>query len=192
MPGERVKVNFGQEKFLFDVKAFVEVSVVLIFVKFFEQEEQVKLRNSILQEAPPSVNQVNSLIRSYLYHSGLGNTLRVFEESIQVPLSERPPKMNERKQISELVQSGKAEDAMAIFKSSFQECYNECVASRISFMIQFHGQCVIEFIHCGDIEKALNYTQQHLSQFLYVNNHSALVEQSKNQTLLTVSNKMRN
>lgn len=184
-PGEIVKANFGNASTSIaatsssdmDSVAASAASPFLFDVQVFMDEEIGKLKATIFEHPPPSVNNINSILTSYFLHAGYGDTLAAFEKSIQATQkSHLPPKMHERKMLNHYIQIGNINEALVLFQQAFPEIYAKCKSNNTSssqqqqkapskhtkVLVRFHCQSVIELLRNSNVQDALACVIQQL------------------------------
>ncbi|CAN8308074.1 unnamed protein product [Cochlearia groenlandica] len=156
---EEVTVNFGQEKFAFDLKGY-------------EASERNKRQLAIEKiSIPPNMN--HRLVKNYLLHHGYVETLHAFDLATN---STVPPiclaqedgidtsyELHERKILRQLI--GKGEIASALVR--LRACYPQLVQddkSELCFLL--HCQNFIELVRTGALEEAVIYGRTELAKFI--------------------------
>ncbi|CAI9114870.1 OLC1v1015684C3 [Oldenlandia corymbosa var. corymbosa] len=158
---EEVLVNFGQEQFAFDLKAF-------------EAEERAKQQATIDNVAIPQ-NASYGIVRSYLQYYGYEETLELFDMSSKSTL---PPislaeengctgegnsyAIDHRKTLRQLIRRGEIDDAFC----KLQQWYPHLVQddkSALCFLL--HCQKFIELVRVGRLEDAVAFGRTEFEKF---------------------------
>ncbi|KAK1436471.1 hypothetical protein QVD17_02251 [Tagetes erecta] len=168
---EEVSVNFGEDPFLFDIKAY-------------EAAQRANQRTHIERISIPQTASYG-IVRSYLQHYGYEETLNVFDEANQTSV---PPvtgirdngvnehviyALNHRKVLRKLIMDGQIDDALR----NLHEWYPGTVqddTSAIYFML--HCQKFIELVRVGRLEEAVDYGRTHFEKFYSLKHYEDLVK----------------
>lgn len=150
---EEVRVNFGKEPFVFDLKAF-------------EEQERAKQLMMIEKMSLPQ-NVSHGIVRSYLLHYGYEDTLKLFDmagKSSLPPISlaqengfdeqDNMYALNRRKTLRQLIRSGEIDEAIG----KLHDWYPQIIQRNTSatcFLL--HCQKFIELIRAGKLEEAVAY-----------------------------------
>jgi len=150
---EEVRVNFGKEPFVFDLKAF-------------EAQERAKQLMMIEKMSLPQ-NVSHGIVRSYLLHYGYEDTLKLFDmagKSSLPPISlaqengfdeqDNMYALNRRKTLRQLIRSGEIDEAIG----KLHDWYPQIIQRNTSatcFLL--HCQKFIELIRAGKLEEAVAY-----------------------------------
>ncbi|KAI8551051.1 hypothetical protein RHMOL_Rhmol06G0154800 [Rhododendron molle] len=150
---EEVRVNFGKEPFVFDLKVF-------------EAQERAKQQMMIEKMSLPQ-NVSHGIVRSYLLHYGYEDTLKLFDmagKSSLPPISlpkengfdeqDNMYALNRRKTLRQLIRSGEIDEAI----SKLGDWYPQIIqrdTSATCFLL--HCQKFIELIRAGKLEEAVAY-----------------------------------
>ncbi|KAH6759355.1 SPla/RYanodine receptor domain-containing protein [Perilla frutescens var. frutescens] len=158
---EEVTVNFGQDPFVFDLKAYEAEQ---------RAKQQVKIDNiSIPQDASYGI------VRSYLQHYGYEETLKLLDiagKSTVPPISlvsengvieeDNMYALNQRRALRQLIKSGKIDETF----STLRKCYPQIIeddTSAICFLL--HCQKFIELVRDGKLEEAVLYGRSEFDKF---------------------------
>lgn len=169
---EEVAVNFGQEKFAFDIKGY-------------EASERSKQQIAIEKTSiPPKLNP--RLVKNYLLHFGYEETFHAFNLATKstVPPNYVPQEdgtdvkdttyaLNERKILRQLIGKGEIDAALA----KLRDCYPPLVQddkSEVCFLL--HCQKFIELVRIGALEEAVKYGRVELAKFIGLNVYQDIVE----------------
>lgn len=169
---EEIAVNFGQEPFAFDIKAY-------------EAQERLRQQATIEKiSLPPNISY--GIVRSYLLHYGYEDTLRSFDmasKSTIPPISldqengfeeqEILYALNQRKILRQLIRNGEIDAAF----SKLRDCYPQVVQDEKSatcFLL--HCQKFIELVRVGALEEAIKYGRVELSRFFEMADFEDLVQ----------------
>lgn len=150
---EEVRVNFGKEPFVFDLKAF-------------EAQERAKQLMMIEKMSLPQ-NVSHGIVRSYLLHYGCEDTLKLFDmagKSSLPPISlaqengfdeqDNMYALNRRKTLRQLIRSGEIDEAIDILHDWYPQIIQRNT-SATCFLL--HCQKFIELIRAGKLEEAVSY-----------------------------------
>ncbi|EOA20630.1 hypothetical protein CARUB_v10000942mg [Capsella rubella] len=169
---EEVTVNFGQEKFAFDIKGY-------------EASERNKQHTEFeMMPIPPDVSY--GLVKNYLLHYGYKDTLHAFDlatKSIVSPINAAEEDnidvqgtsyaLHERRVLRQLIGKGEIDAALA----KLRDCYPQLVQndkSEVCFLL--HCQKFIELIRIGALEEAVKYGRTELAKFVGVTAFQDIVE----------------
>ncbi|EYU22806.1 hypothetical protein MIMGU_mgv1a005806mg [Erythranthe guttata] len=171
---EEVSVNFGQDPFVFDLKAYEAEQ---------RTKQQIKIENtSIPQDASYGI------VRSYLQHYGYEETLKLFDidgRNTMPPISVIPENgdseedsismyaLKQRNTVRRLIKSGNIDETF----STLQKWYPQIVqdhTSAICFML--HCQKFIELIRGGKLEEAIVYGRGEFDKFKDLSGFDDLVK----------------
>lgn len=168
---EKVEVNFGQRKFLFDVETMI-------------LEERVR-RQCAVENLPLPPTASHSIVRAFLVHYGYHDTLTAFDAACgaasadgcvgSIALGELLPQqeangvaddnmfaLDQRKLLRRLIREGNVEGVLI----NLQEWYpqeKEEHFSKILFLLRC--QKFIELIRTGHVEDAVNLARSQLASF---------------------------
>uniref|UniRef100_A0A5B6Z7V3 Putative ran-binding protein 10 isoform X1 n=1 Tax=Davidia involucrata TaxID=16924 RepID=A0A5B6Z7V3_DAVIN len=158
---EEVSVNFGEEPFVFDLKAF-------------EAQERAKQQMMIEKISLPR-NVSYGIVRSYLLHYGHEDTLKLFDmasKSTVPPISlaqengfdeqDNMYALNQRKTLRQLIRSGKIDDAFGRLHDWYPQIVQDGT-STTCFLL--HCQKFIELVRNGKLEEAVAYGRIEFEKF---------------------------
>ncbi|KAF7141577.1 hypothetical protein RHSIM_Rhsim06G0114100 [Rhododendron simsii] len=144
---EEVRVNFGKEPFVFDLKVF-------------EAQERAKQQMMIEKMSLPQ-NVSHGIVRSYLLHYGYEDTLKLFDmagKSSLPPISlpkengfneqDNMYALNRRKTLRQLIRSGEIDEAIGKLGDWYPQIIQ--VDSRILNIYYMLGLCFISIPGLGD------------------------------------------
>ncbi|XP_068647186.1 ran-binding protein M homolog isoform X1 [Aristolochia californica] len=170
---EEVHVNFGQQRFVFDIEAF-------------ELEERRKQQLMIEKESLP-LSLSHLIVRSYLIHYGYEETLNSFDAASRATL---PPvhvaqengfteememyALNHRKILRQLIRSGEIDSAFVKLREWYPQLLQQKDTSTICFLL--HCQKFIELVRVGHLEAAVNYARAELAKFFRDSPLSSLLQ----------------
>lgn len=150
---EEVRVNFGKEPFVFDLKVF-------------EAQERAKQQMMIEKMSLPQ-NVSHGIVRSYLLHYGYEDTLKLFDmagKSSLPPISlpkengfdeqDNMYALNRRKTLRQLIRSGEIDEAIGKLGDWYPQIIQRDT-SATCFLL--HCQKFIELIRAGKLEEAVAY-----------------------------------
>ncbi|KAG6431980.1 hypothetical protein SASPL_103552 [Salvia splendens] len=157
---EEVTVNFGQDPFVFDLKAYEAEQ---------RAKQQVKIDNISI---PPDASY--GIVRSYLQHNGYEETLKLLDiagQSTVPPISVAPENgvseeemyaLSERKTIRQLIKSGKIDETFSTLGKWYPQIIEDGT-STICFLL--HCQKFIELVRDGKLEEAVLYGRREFDKF---------------------------
>ncbi|PIA40683.1 hypothetical protein AQUCO_02400028v1 [Aquilegia coerulea] len=169
---EEVNINFGQQRFVFDIEAFA-------------QEERLKQHMSIEKVLLP-LNVSHWIVRSYLLHYGYQDTLNSYDMASKSTL---PPiavvqengfsehgnmfALNHRKLLRQLIRSGDIDSAFG----KLREWYPQIIQNDMSIIcFLLHCQKFIELVQVGELEEAVIYARAELAKFFEIASLAGLVQ----------------
>ncbi|XP_057793607.1 ran-binding protein M homolog [Salvia miltiorrhiza] len=158
---EEVTVNFGQDPFVFDLKAYEAEQ---------RAKQQLKIDNiSIPQDASYGI------VRSYLQHYGYEETLKLLDiagQSTVPPISVVPENgvieedsmyaLNQRRNLRQLIKSGKIDETFSTLGKWYPQIIEDDT-STICFLL--HCQKFIELVRDGKLEEAVLYGRSEFDKF---------------------------
>lgn len=158
---EEVTVNFGQDPFVFDLRAYEAEQ---------RAKQQTKIDNiSITQDASYGI------VRSYLQHYGYEETLKLFDiagKSTVPPISLVPENgpsdedsmyaLNQRSHLRQLIKSGKIDETFSTLLKWYPQIIEDDT-SAICFLL--HCQKFIELVRDGKLEEAVLYGRSEFDKF---------------------------
>lgn len=158
---EEIEVNFGQESFAFDIKAY-------------EAQERMRQQATIEKiSLPPNISY--GIVRSYLLHYGYEDTLSSFDmasKSTIPPISldqengfdeqEILYALNQRKTLRQLIQNGEIDAAFGKLHDWYPQVVQD-EKSATCFLL--HCQKFIELVRVGALEEAIKYGRVELRRF---------------------------
>ncbi|KAL6961986.1 hypothetical protein U1Q18_036943 [Sarracenia purpurea var. burkii] len=169
---EEVRVNFGKEPFVFDLKAF-------------EAQERVKQQITIEKMSLPQ-NVSYAIVRSYLLHYGYEDTLQLFDmasKSSLPPISlvqengfneqDNMYALNRRKTLRQLIRCGKIDEAFAKLRDWYPQIIQDDT-SATCFLL--HCQKFIELVRVGKLEEAVAYGRFEFEKFYRLEEFDNLVK----------------
>jgi len=106
-------------------------------------------------------NELDLMIREYLYFCGYSDTLKLFEQSASLKQIEGDSS-EKRKIICKYIESGEVKLAMEMISSSYQKCLQE----NEDVHIRLHCQTMIEMIKQNQVMEALKYAREHISKYM--------------------------
>lgn len=156
---EEVRVNFGKEPFVFDIKAF-------------EMQERAKQQLMIEKISLPQDTSYG-IVRSYLLHYGYEDTLKLLDmagkSSTPIPLhlesfseKEIMYALDQRKALRQLIRSGEIDEAFVKLRSWYPEIVQDD-KSATCFLL--HCQKFIELVRAGKLEEAVVYGRTQFEKF---------------------------
>ncbi|KAF3588134.1 hypothetical protein F2Q69_00030041 [Brassica cretica] len=165
---EEVSVNFGKQKFVFDVKGY-ETSA--------RNKQQMAIEKIFI---PPNIGY--GLVKSYLLHYGYEETLNAFNLATKTTV---PPiliaqenaidedDLHQRKTLRKLVRNGDIDAALA----NLQDWYPQIVQddkSVVCFLL--HCQRFIEFVRVGKLAEGVKYGRLELAKFVGLTEFQDIIE----------------
>ncbi|KAH0926490.1 hypothetical protein HID58_018746 [Brassica napus] len=165
---EEVSVNFGKQKFVFDVKGY-ETSA--------RNKQQMAIEKIFI---PPNIGY--GLVKSYLLHYGYEETLNAFNLATKTTV---PPiliaeenaidedDLHQRKTLRKLVRNGDIDAALA----NLQDWYPQIVQddkSVVCFLL--HCQRFIEFVRVGKLAEGVKYGRLELAKFVGLPEFQDIIE----------------
>ncbi|XP_033146963.1 ran-binding protein M homolog isoform X2 [Brassica rapa] len=163
-----VSVNFGKQKFVFDVKGY-ETSA--------RNKQQMAIEKIFI---PPNIGY--GLVKSYLLHYGYEETLNAFNLATKTTV---PPiliaeenaidedDLHQRKTLRKLVRNGDIDAALA----NLQDWYPQIVQddkSVVCFLL--HCQRFIEFVRVGKLAEGVKYGRLELAKFVGLTEFQDIIE----------------
>lgn len=157
---EEVRVNFGKEPFVFDLKAY-------------EEDERAKQQMTIEKITVPH-DASHGIVRSYLLHYGYEDTLNLLDTASHTTASsissgqengtnfEESYALNHRKILRQLIRTGKIDDAFNKLREWYPQVFKDD-SSAICFMI--HCQKFIELVRVDKLEEAVAYGRVEFEKF---------------------------
>ncbi|KAL4183977.1 hypothetical protein AMTRI_Chr11g157700 [Amborella trichopoda] len=172
-PREKVDVNFGQRRFVFDIEAFAA-------------EERMKQQMAIEKVSLP-LSISHWIVRSYLLHYGYQDTLTSFDIASKGTFPSSPIEhqnngtieveemyaLSHRKLLRQLIRSGNVDLAFV----KLQEWYPQLVqdnTSTVRFLL--HCQKFIELVRVGLLEEAVTYARAELARFFAMKPYEDLLQ----------------
>ncbi|XP_011628600.1 ran-binding protein 10 isoform X2 [Amborella trichopoda] len=157
-PREKVDVNFGQRRFVFDIEAFAA-------------EERMKQQMAIEKVSLP-LSISHWIVRSYLLHYGYQDTLTSFDIASKgtFPSSPIEHQNNGTIEVEEMY-------ALSHRKLLRQEWYPQLVqdnTSTVRFLL--HCQKFIELVRVGLLEEAVTYARAELARFFAMKPYEDLLQ----------------
>ncbi|KAL1202337.1 Ran-binding protein M [Cardamine amara subsp. amara] len=169
---EEVNVNFGKNKFAFDIKAY-------------ESSERKKQQMNIEKTSVPS-NIGYGLVKTYLLHYGYEETLNAFNLATK---STVPPihidqenaidedyssyALKHRKTFRQLVRNGEIDAVLAKLQESYPQIVQDD-KSVVCFLL--HCQKFIELVRAGKLEEGVKYGRLKLAKFVGLAGFQDIVE----------------
>uniref|UniRef100_A0A1J3CZW9 Ran-binding protein 10 n=1 Tax=Noccaea caerulescens TaxID=107243 RepID=A0A1J3CZW9_NOCCA len=169
---EEVSVNFGKEKFAFDVKGY-EAS---------ERNKQLMAIEKI--SIPPTIGY--GLVKTYLIHYGYEETLDAFDLATKTTV---PPihidqenaidendssyALHQRKTLRQLVRNGEIDAALAKLRDWYPQIVQDD-KSVVCFLL--HCQKFIELVRAGKLEEGVKYGRLELAKFVGLTGFQDIVE----------------
>ncbi|KAK2978549.1 hypothetical protein RJ640_009508 [Escallonia rubra] len=168
-----VSVNFGEEPFIFDLKAF-------------EAQERAKQQMMVEKVSIPQ-SASHGIVRSYLLYYGYEDTLSLFDTA---SLSTVPPislaqengvseqdnmyDLKRRKILRQLIRSGEIDDAVSKLRDWYPQIFEEHT-SATCFLL--HCQKFIELVRVGKLEEAVVYGRTEFEKFYRLAEYDDLVKE---------------
>ncbi|KAM7266709.1 hypothetical protein ACFE04_004606 [Oxalis oulophora] len=179
---EEVQINFGQKKFLFDLKEY-------------EAQERIKQQSMVENfSLPPNVS--HGLVRSYLLHYGYEETLNSFDLASR---STVPPiyiaqengfdeqdmsyALNQRKTLRQLIRKGDIDATFRQLRDWYPQivqddksttCSTQDNESTTCFLL--HCQQFIELVRVGALKEAVDYGRRELAKYFGSPHYNDLVQ----------------
>ncbi|KAK3006090.1 hypothetical protein RJ639_016534 [Escallonia herrerae] len=169
----RVSVNFGEEPFIFDLKAF-------------EAQERAKQQMTVEKVSIPQ-SASHGIVRSYLLYYGYEDTLSLFDTAT---LSTVPPislaqengisehdnmyDLKRRKILRQLIRCGEIDDAVSKLRDWYPQIFEEHT-SATCFLL--HCQKFIELVRVGKLEEAVVYGRTEFEKFYRLAEYDDLVKE---------------
>ncbi|KAL6525248.1 hypothetical protein OROMI_030841 [Orobanche minor] len=170
---EELTVNFGQNPFVFDIKAY-------------EAEQRAKQQLNIDGICIPQ-DASYGIVRSYFQHYGYEETLEMFDiaaKSTVPPISLVPENdsneeksmyaLNHRKTLRELIKSGKIDETFVALRNLYPQIVQLDDTSTICFLL--HCQKFIELVRDGKLQDAIVYGRSEFDKFKKMSVYSDLVK----------------
>ncbi|CAF1930175.1 hypothetical protein Bca4012_072857 [Brassica carinata] len=166
---EEVSVNFGKQKFVFDVKGY-ETSA--------RNTQQMAIEKISI---PPNIGY--GLVKSYLLHYGYEETLNAFNLATKTTV---PPiliaqenaiddedDLHQRKTLRKLVRNGDIDAALANLQDSYPQIVQDD-KSVVCFLL--HCQKFIEFVRVGKLAEGVKYGRLELAKFVGLTEFQDIIE----------------
>ncbi|KAL9650445.1 hypothetical protein ABK040_004669 [Willaertia magna] len=154
--GECIKIIF--KDFLFDLNKLIKNEKHLI---------EKEINNSLIEDKDDleMMNDLDLIIREYLYIHGYSNTLKAFEKCSGLKPIYNFNEIEKRKEICNLIENGNSLKALELIE-------NNNLINDNNILIKIHCQIFIEMIKENKRMDALNYARKYLSNFILNNNES--------------------
>ena len=136
-------------------------------------------RVALFDEEKSDGNELNNLIRDYLFYMGYSETLKTFEQS--ATLEQCNNEFCEyRKKICKLIELGNSQAAYTLICEQNPNCFEKHEDVKIRILCQI----VTELLQQNKLLEALQFSRDNLSQFLIPNNSQKKPLNEKIQSLI--------